>query len=152
MHSIDHRGWLRVLVFSAAIVLFVLYVRRDLSERMAFARYGRSATATVVEEAEEVPRPGGHNFAHRIEYEGRTATYESASRLPLGSQLAIEYVARPQRDLVRVLPADWPWASIFLLVVTPALALAVVQELRGKSWWAPQWIVVWRNPGRSSAG
>ena len=152
MRPIDFNGWVRVVIFSAAVVLFVLCIRQELYERMAFARWGRQAVATVIEPAEMVPRPRDVQYAHRIEYEGRKATYELPSALPVGSHLAIEYVARPRRDLVRVLPAAWPWATIFLTVLTPAMALAVVQELRGKSWWAPQLIVVWRNPGRKSVG
>jgi len=147
-----HKSWLRIIIFSAAIVLFVMFVRHDIAQRMAFARHGKQAAATVVAELDKVRRPGGNKHVARIEYDGRTAEIESDSRLPLGSKVAVEYVPRAKGDLIRVLPASWPWASIFCAGLAVALALAVVQELRGQSWWAPQLIIVWRNPRWSSGG
>ena len=145
MRPIDFHGRVRIVIFSAAVVLFVLCIRQELYERMAFARWGRQAVATVIEQAEMIARPRAVQYEHRIEYDGRKATYELPSPLPVGSHLAIEYVARPRRDLVRVLPAAWPWGTLFLMVMTPALAMAVVQEFRGLSWWRPELIVYWRR-------
>ena len=145
MRPIDFHGRVRIVIFSAAVVLFVLCIRQELYERMAFARWGRQAVATVLEPAEMVARPRDVQYAHPIEYDGRKAKLELSSPLPVGSHLAIEYVARPRRDLVRTLPAGWPWGTLFLMVVTPALAMAVVQEFRGLSWWRPVLIVFWRR-------
>ena len=145
MRPIDFNGWVRVVIFSAAAVLFVLCIRQELYERMAFARWGRQATATVIEPAKMVPRPRDVQYAHRIEYDGRKGKYELPSPLPVGSHLAIEYVPLPRRDLIRTLPAAWPWELPFLIVMAPAMALAVVQEFRGLSWWRPVLIVYWRR-------
>lgn len=147
-----YKSWLRVFIFSAAILLCVMFVRNDIAQRMAFARHGKQATATVAAELDKIRRPGGNKYVARIEYDGRTTEIESDSRLPLGSKVAVEYVPRAKGDLIRVLPASWPWASIFCSCLGVALALAAVQELRGRSWWAPQLIIEWHNPRWSSGG
>ena len=145
MRPIDFNGWVRVVIFSLFFLLAVAYLRQDVFDRMQFARFGREVVATVVEEAEMRPRPGGAQYDHRLEYEGRTAKCELPSPLAVGSHVAIEYVPRPRRDLVRVLPASWPWGSVMFLPLAIVSAMAVVQEFRGLSWWRPVLIVYWQR-------
>jgi hypothetical protein len=137
--GMNQNAWVRVGVFSATVVLACAYVHWDIGTRLEFAKHGRNATATVVKELDEIRRAGSMEYVVRVEYEGRTARLESKLPLPVGSQVEIQYVPRPKRDLVRVAnSAGVPLGSIFMLVLGGASVLVVVQELRGRSWWDAQ--------------